>query len=139
MEPGAELHLKRVYDEPEPSDGYRVLVDRLWPRGMTAERAALGLWLAAVAPSHELRKRWHHDPERADEFGAQYRQELDENPAVDQLLQVLDEHPVVTLLYGARDRTVNHAVVLQRYLLERAAAHPPGTPGSAPSTGSSDG
>jgi len=68
---------KRVYDPPAPDDGFRVLVDRLWPRGITRERAALDLWLEDAAPSPALRTEWHHDPQRLDEFAARYRPELD--------------------------------------------------------------
>jgi len=111
-----DLRVKRVYDPPDPADGYRVLVDRLWPRGVSTEHAALDLWLAAVAPSRDLRTRWHHDPERTDEFAAEYRRELDGNPAVADLRELLQSHPVVTLLYASRDRSSNHALVLRRYL-----------------------
>ena len=117
--PAGELRIKRIYERSDPADGFRVLVDRLWPRGMTSERAALDLWLPPVAPSHELRKWWKHDPEKLDEFSARYSAELDEDPAVGQLRDLLDVHPVVTLLYAARQATVNHAAVLQRYLEER--------------------
>lgn len=133
------VRVRRVYDPAEASDGYRVLVDRLWPRGMTTEHAGLDLWLSAVAPSHELRKRWHQDPHRLDEFAALYVAELDANPAVADLVELLDEHPAVTLLYAARDRVVNHAVVLQRYLLERAAPDRPGSGHPVSPGGDTDG
>ena len=80
------FRIKRVYDPPAHDDGYRVLVDRLWPRGLTKERAAANLWLKDVAPSPALRTEWHHDPDRFDEFAARYRTELDADPAVDRLL-----------------------------------------------------
>lgn len=108
--------IKRIYDPPEESDGYRVLVDRLWPRGVSRERAALDAWFKDVAPSPDLRNWWDHDPDRMDEFAARYRAELAENPAVNELRHVLAERAAVTLLYGAHDPAVNHAVVLEEVL-----------------------
>lgn len=113
------VRIKRVYDDPAPEDGYRVLVDRLWPRGVSRERAAVGTWLKEVAPSAELRTWWDHDPARLDEFTARYRAELDANPALDDLLRLLHDHPVVTLVYSARDPHLNQAEVLREYLAER--------------------
>jgi uncharacterized protein YeaO (DUF488 family) len=109
-----EFRVKRVYDEPSPDDGFRVLVDRLWPRGVTKERAALDLWAKDVAPSSELRVWFHSHPAEFEEFAERYRAELDANaPEVDRLR---DLAPVVTLLYGVRDHEKNHAVVLAAYL-----------------------
>lgn len=112
------IQLKRIYDAPSPEDGFRVLVDRLWPRGVSRERAMLDLWLKAIAPSPGLRVWWDHDPARLAEFTARYCSELDGNPAVGELTRVASEHAVVTLLYGARDPVVNHAAVLRDYLAE---------------------
>jgi uncharacterized protein YeaO (DUF488 family) len=106
------VQLKRVYDDADAADGFRVLVDRLWPRGLTKERAAVDVWLKDVAPSAELRKEWHHSPERSDDFAARYRAELEGNPAVDELERLAREHPTLTLLFGAKDPVVNHARVL---------------------------
>jgi uncharacterized protein YeaO (DUF488 family) len=110
------IAIKRVYEAALPSDGYRVLVDRLWPRGVSKEKADLDLWLKEVAPSPELREWFSHLPERFDEFSARYTAELDENPAVGSLREVAAAHDTVTLLYGARDPRVNHAAVLLAYL-----------------------
>lgn len=110
------MGIKRVYEDPAPDDGCRVLVDRLWPRGVSRERAHLDAWLKDVAPSPDLRTWWDHDPARLDEFAARYRDELDANPAVDELRAILAGHDVVTLLYAARSETVNHAAVLADYL-----------------------
>lgn len=108
------FRVKRVYDEPSPDDGFRVLVDRLWPRGVTKQRAALDLWAKEVAPSNELRVWFHHHPDEFDAFAGRYRAELDANgPEVDRLRDV---GPVVTLLYSVRDHEHNHAVVLAEYL-----------------------
>jgi uncharacterized protein YeaO (DUF488 family) len=114
--------MKRVYDAAAASDGYRVLVDRLWPRGVSKERAELDEWAKEVAPSPELRTEWHHaGGERFDEFAARYRAELDENPAAVALLASGREHDRVTLLFGARDERVNHAAVLLEWLAEHGA------------------
>ena len=110
------MQLKRVYEAPAPADGYRVLVDRLWPRGVTRERAELDLWLKEIAPSPGLRTWWDHDPLRLTEFSERYRAELAENPAVDELRNLVATHPVTTLLYGAHDPDVNHAAVLRDFL-----------------------
>jgi uncharacterized protein YeaO (DUF488 family) len=115
-----DVRVKRVYDPPGPDDGYRVLVDRLWPRGVSHDRAALGGWLKDVAPSPGLRTWWDHDPARLAEFTDRYRAELDHNPAVATLVGVVRDHPRVTLVYAARDPHVNHAVVLRDYLLQQA-------------------
>ena len=108
--------IKRVYDEPAASDGFRVLVDRLWPRGVSKERVALDLWLKEVAPSPELREWFGHKPERFAEFTQKYNTELAKNPAVQELQQLAADNPRLTLLYGAKDPAVNHAVVLQHFL-----------------------
>jgi uncharacterized protein YeaO (DUF488 family) len=104
---GASFAVKRIYDEPADDDGCRVLVDRLWPRGVSKERAGLDLWLKDVAPSPPLRQEFAHMQERFADFRAQYEAELEELAA---------KHPKVTLLYGAKDPEVNHARVLQDYL-----------------------
>jgi uncharacterized protein YeaO (DUF488 family) len=111
-----EIRTRRVYDDAADGDGHRVLVDRLWPRGLSKERARVDLWLKDVAPSDDLRRWFHHESPRFAEFARRYRAELDGNPAVDELRDVVGGHDVVTLLYGARDATENQAVVLRDYL-----------------------
>ncbi|MEV4702357.1 DUF488 family protein [Actinoplanes sp. NPDC049316] len=109
--------IKRAHEEPSEDDGYRILVDRLWPRGISKDRARLDLWLKDIAPSTELRRWFHADEDRFDEFAARYRDELAGNPAVDQLRDLAAAHPVITLVYAARaphDR--NHAAVLADHL-----------------------
>jgi uncharacterized protein YeaO (DUF488 family) len=109
------LKLKRVYAEPAPSDGKRILVDRLWPRGLSKEKAAIDLWLKDVAPSNELRKWFSHDPAKWTEFKTRYRAELKHNPeAVASLKQAAKGK--TTLLFGAKDEEHNEAVVLQELL-----------------------
>ena len=115
------FRIKRVYDAASPDDGFRVLVDRLWPRGVTRERAAAVRWLKDAAPSPALRVEWHHDPARFGEFADRYRAELDTDPAVDELLDLARSHGTVTLLFAAHDPEVNHAAVLRDYLLEALA------------------
>ncbi|MBW3092760.1 DUF488 domain-containing protein [Bifidobacterium sp. 82T10] len=104
--------VKRIYDEPESGDGYRVLVDRLWPRGMSKERAALDLWMKDIAPSPGLRKWFGHDPARFDEFDEQYRAELDASAeVVGALRDIIMARGAVTLLYAATDPLLDNAVV----------------------------
>lgn len=110
------IQLKRAYTPPAPQDGFRVLVDRLWPRGVSKNEAKLDLWLKDVAPSTSLRKWFAHDPSKWGEFRERYFLELQRNP---EPIAQLDEHVrrgVVTLVYGAKDREHNHAVVLKAYL-----------------------
>jgi uncharacterized protein YeaO (DUF488 family) len=114
---GIVVRLKRVYDEPARADGFRVLVDRLWPRGVSKERAALGLWLKDIAPSNELRKWYGHEPEKWPEFRKRYRVELrGKRPLIDELRALERKHKTITLLYGARDGKRNEAVVLAELL-----------------------
>ncbi|MDQ1594237.1 MAG: hypothetical protein QOH40_793 [Arthrobacter pascens] len=108
--------IKRIYDEPADDDGCRVLVDRLWPRGVSKERAGLELWLKEIAPSPPLRQEFGHMKERFDDFREQYEAELEQNPAVGQLLELAAREGKVTLLYGAKDPDVNHARVLLEFL-----------------------
>ena len=112
------LKIKRAYAEPEKSDGVRILVDRLWPRGLSKERAHVDLWLKEVAPSTDLRKWFAHDPERWPEFQSRYLEELKSHSAELALLREKSVHGVVTLLFAARDEEHNEAVVLKD-LLER--------------------
>ncbi|WP_341996135.1 DUF488 family protein [Microbacterium sp. LWH7-1.2] len=113
-----EIRLKRVYDDPAPDDGFRVLVDRLWPRGLSKERAALDLWAKEVAPSTELRTAFHHDDMAWPDFETAYRAELDgpTATAVASLREELAPHPVVTLLHAVHDDTHNHALILREVL-----------------------
>lgn len=113
-----QVRIKRVYDEPEAADGYRVLVDRLWPRGLRKDTAELDEWLKEAAPSPGLRTWFGHDPERFAEFAERYRAELDGSPALAGLRARCREHPTLTLLYAARDHVHNHAVVLRDVLEE---------------------
>ena len=110
------ISIKRVYLPAEDSDGYRVLVDRLWPRGIKKEDARIDLWAKALAPSAELRKWFNHIPERFEAFSEKYKEELKANPEVAPILDELRQHDKVTLLYGAKDEQHNNAVVLLHLL-----------------------
>ena len=109
--------LRRAYESPSKNDGYRVLVDRLWPRGVAKIKAKIDLWLKEVAPSTELRQWFGHDPEKWTEFKRRYRAELKNNPAWTEL-QSLAQQKDLTLVYAAKDQLHNEAVVLKQ-LLER--------------------
>jgi uncharacterized protein YeaO (DUF488 family) len=113
------MKLKRVYEKPDKADGFRILVDRLWPRGLTKEKAALDLWLKEVAPSTELRKWFGHDPGKWTEFRRRYRAELKSHPDELKMIRSKAKEGTVTLLYGARDQEHNEAIVLQQ-LLDRS-------------------
>ena len=109
------IQLKRAYEAPADSDGQRILVDRLWPRGLTKARAGIDLWLKDVAPSTELRKWFAHDPAKWPEFQRRYRAELKDNPAFGELRSIAGRQNV-TLIYGARDQVHNEATVLKDLL-----------------------
>lgn len=116
-----ELRRKRAYDTAESSDGFRVLVDRLWPRGVSKERAEIDLWAKDAAPSPALRKAWHAASD--DDWAAyadRYRAELDDEtaPALEHLAAELKKHELVTLVYAVHDEHHNHAVVLEEALRE---------------------
>lgn len=110
------IKIKRVYERPSKEDGMRILVDRLWPRGLTKEKASVDLWLKNIAPSTELRKWFGHDPKKWTVFKTRYRTELKKNADQVTLLRNEMKDKVVTLLYGAKDQEHNEAVVLQKLL-----------------------
>ncbi|MBK9258490.1 MAG: DUF488 domain-containing protein [Polyangiaceae bacterium] len=119
--PTATVRIKRAYDAPEAADGYRVLVDRLWPRGVRKDDLAIDDWLKDVAPSDQLRRWFGHDPDRWDEFVARYGDELCQEPAaglVNDIAQRAKSGPV-TLVYGAKDELHNQAVVLRDIINQR--------------------
>jgi uncharacterized protein YeaO (DUF488 family) len=118
MAKSAQIAIKRVYDEPGASDGMRVLVDGLWPRGLSKERAHIDLWLKEIAPSSELRTWFGHDPAKFDEFRHRYEAELASGPghaALAHLRDLVQQHPV-TLLFAARDAEHSNAAVLRELL-----------------------
>ncbi len=108
--------IKRVYAPCEASDGFRVLVDRLWPRGVSKERAKVDVWLKDIAPSSELRKWFGHDEKRFAEFRRRYLRELAANEALAELKRLAKTHKKLTLLYAAKDEEHNEAVILRDIL-----------------------
>jgi len=110
------IRLKRVYEKPEPADGTRILVDRLWPRGLSKAKAKLDLWLKEIAPSPELRKWFGHDPKKWLRFRTRYKSELKRHGEQIALIKSKARSGVVTLLYAARDQEHNEAVVLKERL-----------------------
>ena len=121
MERIVNVMLKRAYEPPTKTDGERILVDRLWPRGLAKAKAGIDLWLKDIAPSTELRQWFGHEPEKWPEFKKRYRAELKSNPALAEL-QALSRRGKITLVYAARDQLHNEAVVLKQ-LLQRGTQH----------------
>ncbi|MCL5783170.1 MAG: DUF488 family protein [Candidatus Thermoplasmatota archaeon] len=112
------IRIKRIYEKPENSDGIRILVDRLWPRGISGETGAVQIWLRDIAPSEELRKWFGHDPARFSDFQAKYFEELALNEKSDEIMRLCRDGDV-TLLYSAKDQENNNAVALRRFLEDR--------------------
>jgi uncharacterized protein YeaO (DUF488 family) len=114
-----KIRIRRVYDAPGPEDGKRILVDRLWPRGLTKEKAKIDFWAKDIAPSNELRKWYGHDPAKWDEFQKRYFAELDRNKTgVEALIEAMDKGPV-SFVYGSTERTINNAEALKLYMERR--------------------
>lgn len=110
------IYLKRAYDAPSKDDGYRVLIDRIWPRGVSKEKAHINSWLKEIAPSNELRKWFGHDPDKWDEFRNRYYQELEnQSEVVEQLVRKASEG-TLTLIFAAQNKKCNNAVALKEYL-----------------------
>ena len=120
ISPARHLRLKRVYEPAASSDGVRVLVDRLWPRGLTKEKAAVDHWMKEVAPSSDLRKWFGHDPDRWTEFKRRYKAELRQHKDLLAEIRTLNKQGTVTLLFGAHDEEHNDAVVLREVLARGA-------------------
>jgi uncharacterized protein YeaO (DUF488 family) len=107
------IRIKRIYEDVDPKDGVRILVDRLWPRGIAKQTAQINHWMKDLAPSHELRQRFDHDPVKWDEFRKRYATELAANPLIEKLKAM---RGTITLVYSARDEEHNQAVALKEYL-----------------------
>lgn len=113
------FRIKRIYETPGEDDGYRILIDRLWPRGFTKERAKVDLWLKEIAPSTELRKWYHHNPERWNEFKSRYQAELtDKKELILQIEHLEKVHGNITLLFAAKEKEYSQAAVLLNLLNE---------------------
>ena len=115
-----KIAIKRIYEPPSRGDGTRILVDRLWPRGVSKEDAKIDAWAKDVAPSHELRRWFGHDEKKFNQFRARYFAELDESGAADRILSLKAQK--ITLLYAARNEKINHAVCLRDYIADAAGA-----------------
>jgi uncharacterized protein YeaO (DUF488 family) len=113
------IKLKRAYEKASPEDGKRILVERLWPRGMTKKRAAVDLWLKDIAPSPELRKWYSHDPTKWKQFAARYRKELEQKEDAVKALKKEARGHTVTLIFAAKDPDQSSALVLKKYLESR--------------------
>ena len=113
------IKLKRAYDPPEPTDGTRILVDRLWPRGVKKEDAAIDEWMKDIAPSTDLRKWFGHDPERWEEFCERYAKEVSQHSEQLKQLRELAHKGPITLVYSAHDEAHNDAVALRNFILGR--------------------
>lgn len=116
------IAVKRVYEPAGRGDGYRVLVDRLWPRGLTRKKAAIDLWLREVAPSNELRRWFAHDPAKWPAFRRKYRDELRGSQELRQLRDLATQHRRLTLLYGSKEQRYNNAVALAALLKQKRAS-----------------
>lgn len=112
----AAIKIKRAYEQSGKSDGFRILVDRLWPRGIKKEDTHFDVWLKEITPSGELRKWFNHEPEKWEAFHKKYSAELKHSPALKELLEHVKKHKTVTFVYGAKDEQHNQAVVLKEYL-----------------------
>jgi len=114
-----KVKVKRIYEAYENADGFRILVDRLWPRGIKKEIAQIDTWLKEVAPSTTLRKWFAHDPEKWPEFISRYKKELHGSMAFQELMALVKKHKTVTLLFSAKDEAHNQAVALRKFLEEK--------------------
>lgn len=117
--PADNIKVKRAYEPSSPQDGARILVDRLWPRGISKEEAELELWMKEIAPSNELRKWYGHDASRQGEFRRRYAEELEAHQDLVEDLRARASKGRITLVYSARDETLNNAIVLRDLLLGR--------------------
>ena len=118
--PASHVRIKRAYEAPTPADGARILIDRLWPRGVRKDAAALDLWLKGIGPSTELRKWFGHEPSRWAEFRRRYADEIEQKPQLLAQLRDIARQGVLTMVYSAHDEQHNDALVLQELIL-----HPP--------------
>jgi uncharacterized protein YeaO (DUF488 family) len=110
------IKIKRIYEPPSPGDGYRILVDRLWPRGMKKEAANINEWMKEIAPSTELRKWYNHEPEKWKSFLLKYKKELDHSSSLEELTSLVKKHKIITLLYSSKEELHNHAIALKSFL-----------------------
>lgn len=112
----ANIKMKRVYEDPSPDDGYRILTERLWPRGVSKERANLDQWMKGVSPSHDLRKWFDHDHSKWEEFKDRYRKELFGSEAIQELIEIIKTEETVTFVFASKDEEYNSTVVLKEFI-----------------------
>ncbi|MES2371628.1 MAG: DUF488 family protein [Bacteroidota bacterium] len=110
------IKIKRIYLPYEPGDGYRILIDRLWPRGIKKEGSHIDTWMKDIAPSTELRKWYDHDPEKWEPFCKKYYTEIKGSAALEELKKKLREHATVTFLFSSKEEVYNHAIALKKYV-----------------------
>ncbi|WPU97370.1 DUF488 family protein [Mucilaginibacter sp. cycad4] len=116
-----DIKVKRVYEPHAEDDGIRILVDRLWPRGIKKEDAHIDKWFKEIAPSNELRKWYNHDPEKFEAFNQKYRAEIEGTKALDELVDYIRQHKTVTLVFSSKEPKLNNAIVLRTIIDERTA------------------
>ena len=116
------IKIKRIYEPYSPNDGYRLLIDRLWPRGMKKADAKIDKWLKEIAPSAGLRKWFNHESEKWDEFRRRYHAELNDSAALNEILALLKEHESITFLFASKEEKHNHAVVLKQFVTDYSAS-----------------
>lgn len=112
----SKINIKRVYENPSPGDGYRILIDRLWPRGVSKEMARIDLWEKNIAPTSSLRRWFSHDPLLWMDFRIKYLSELKKNKFIPQIVELIKVKQIVTLVYAAKDSEHTHAIILKSYL-----------------------
>lgn len=112
----SKIKTKRVYEDASEDDGFRILTERLWPRGVSKERAQLDQWMKGIAPSHELRKWFDHDPDKWDEFKEKYRRELFGSEFVEEMIEIIKNQETVTFVYASKDEEYNSTVLLKEFL-----------------------
>jgi uncharacterized protein YeaO (DUF488 family) len=111
------IKIKRIYEKPQPTDGLRILVDRLWPRGISKNDAKIDLWLKEIAPSNELRKWYNHDPKKWKSFQEKYQKELSQKEdSISLITKLNNENKYITLLYSSKEEKLNNAVALKELL-----------------------
>ena len=110
------IKTKRVYEDSSDEDGFRILTERLWPRGVSKERANLDRWMKGIAPSHDLRKWFDHDPDKWEEFKEKYRRELFDSEHVEELLDIIKENETIKFVYASKDEEYNSTVLLKEFL-----------------------
>ncbi len=115
-----DIKIKRAYDPPDQNDGFRILVDRIWPRGLSKAKAKVDLWLKSIAPSSELRKWYNHDPEKWEQFKIKYSKELADNDvSVESLITEANKHHTVTLIFGSKELKLNNATALREFVYNK--------------------